>query len=260
MRTIQDILRLSPKERASEYKAVDIDKVWIDDVCYDNYGTYSFIWEKSYVKSPERANNGSIGNLNSYSTFLTPHLKIDFSLMSIDYYRRLMQQIYGRNEFIVKCYDVIYNKKITVKMYFATEEMAKLWTIVEKVQQGADAWEEYIELVGVQGYTVELIGTNNDIDLVSVMYYPNYPSDVSQRPYPEFEAENDVYFGEDIIVGGNSTYPDNPPNGYEFAYWCTETSPNSASAIRYTNKTTLTVNPYGLTLYAIWQKRQSTRD
>ena len=70
-----------------EYEAVDISKVKIDEITLTNYKAYSFIWEKTFVKSPERSSDGSLGNLNSYATFLTPHLILDFSVMSIEDYR-----------------------------------------------------------------------------------------------------------------------------------------------------------------------------
>lgn len=260
-RTIEEILRLSRTERRSEYEAVNISKVLIDENEFANYGAYSFLWEKSYVKSPERSGDGSIGNLNSYATFVTGHLKIDFSVMSIDDYRRLMKLIYSKNEFVVKCYDVVYNTTATLKMYFSTEEMPKLWTIANMKQKGADDWEEWVDLVGVQGYTVEMIGTNNDIDLVSVMYYPNYPSSVTQKPSPDFQAEEDMYIGADFIVGASATYQNNPPNGYKFAYWASKVDEKgnpTNDSVRYDNGSVVTLDQQfistgGLTLYAVWQ-------
>lgn len=244
-RTVQQILGLSPTQR-SEYKAVSIGDIVINGRTFTNYGNYTFLWEKSYVKSPERSGNGTIGNLNSYATFITGHLKIDYSVMSIDDYRALMKMIYERNEFVVECYDVVYNKRISLKMYFATEEMPKLYTISHKRQSSEEEWEEWVDLVGVQGYTVEMIGTNNDLDLVSVLYYPNYPSNVTEKPFPEFEAEDDVYIGEEIIIGTNSTYKDNPPTGYKFSHW--ETKDGDV----YDDGAVVKVNSE-LVLYAVWQ-------
>ena len=168
MATIAEILRMSVEQRKTAYSATGIDKVIIDGNEFTDYKAFSFIWEKSYVKSPERSGDGSITNLNSYATFTTPHLKIDFSLMSIDSYRRLMELIYSRNEFLVTCYDIVGNRTTTNKMYFATEEMPKLWTIARALNG-----EEWVELLGVQEYVVEMIGTNADVELVSILYYDN---------------------------------------------------------------------------------------
>lgn len=209
-----------------QYQAVDIDKVKIDGNTFTNYGAYSFIWEKTFVKSPERSASGSIGNLNSYATFLTPHLILDFSIMSIDDYRQIMLLHYSANEFTVECYDPIYNRKIKVKMYFGTEEMAKLYTISQNRLLPDGMWEEWVDLVGVTEYKVELIGTNNDLDLVSVKYEYNAPLDDNDLPiYPNGapmpdQYEEDIYLGEEIVVGSNSTFPTTPPsNAYQFSHW-----------------------------------------
>ena len=156
--SIYDILSLNPAIPADweiisrKYNAVDIDKVIIDGDTFTNYGDFQFVWEKSYVKSPSRSNGGAIDNLNSYATFVTPHLILNFAVMSIDDYRAIMRKDLERNEFVVECYDPIYNKRTTVKMYFATPQMAKLYTIA-RTRFNGEAWEEYVELVGVHGGT-----------------------------------------------------------------------------------------------------------
>lgn len=238
-----------------EYEAVDIAEVKIDGNRFRNYGAYSFIWEKTFVKSPERSANGSLGNLNSYATFLTPHLIMDFSVMSIDDYRKIMLLHYGANEFTVECYDPIYNRKIKAKMYFGTEEMAKLYTIAQNRLLPNGQWEEWVDLVGVTEYKVELIGTNNDLDLVSVKYeystlksdgtleHPTFPDGSPANP----QFEEDVYIGEEIVIGANSTFPDTPPsNSLKFKHWIDD------SGLIYTNGAVVTVNS-PLTLYAVWE-------
>lgn len=244
-------------EEKREYEAVDISKVKIDEITLTNYGAYSFIWEKTYVKSPERSSDGSLGNLNSYATFLTPHLILDFSIMSIADYRAIMKLHYERNEFTVECYDPIYEKKITAKMYFATEEMAKLYTIAQNRLKTDGTWEEWVDLVGVSEYKVELIGTNNDLDLVSVRYEYNPPKDENNQliyptayPIPP-QYEEDVYVGEEIIIGQNSTFPSIPPsNEWQFDKWNTQADGNGEPK---SNGLALSVNG-DLTLYAQWKK------
>lgn len=166
MASVEEIIKLSLDDRHTNYQAngenKNIQYVEIDGIKLSDYQAYSFFWEKTYVKSPERAMDGSMSNLDTYTTFITGHFKIDFSLMSIDDYRIFMKLIYKKNEFTVKCYDVVYDKQITIKMYFATQEMPKLWTIVSKKQENLEKWEDYVDLVGVEGCTVEMIGTNTD--------------------------------------------------------------------------------------------------
>lgn len=258
-RSIYETLSLNPNIPqdweiiSREYEAVDIDKVYIDENCFTNYGQYQFIWEKTFVKEPKRGGRGNLGNLNSYTTFLTPHLIIDFSVMPIDDYRAIMKLHYERNEYTVKCYDIIYNRPIKVKMYFATEQMAKLYTINKTRLKGNGEWEDFIMLAGVKEYSVELIGTNNELDLISVFYNYNAPLDESGLPiYPNGspipnEAEEDVYMGEEIVVGANSTFPDMPPSSkYRFKHWVDK------DGTIYSNGKVLTVNAE-MTLYAVWE-------
>lgn len=162
---VKEILMLSPQDRRAKYAVANLDTVRIDNYTFSNCKAFSFLYEKTYLKEPERSSNGSIENLDSYGTFVTPHLKIDFSLFSIDDYRALMKMLYSKNEFIVECYDIVYNKREQHKMYFATEEMPKLWTIARAING-----EEWTELLGVEDYTVELIGTNVGLDTVVIRY------------------------------------------------------------------------------------------
>ena len=215
--TLKDILEMSPEERKAKYRVDSadkhIDKVTINGNVFTDYSAFSFLWEKSYVKSPVRSGDGTIGNLNSYATFLTPHLKIDFSLMSIDSYRKIMQLIYSGNEFLVTCYDVVNNKDTTNKMYFSTEEMPKLWTIVDALNGDENA----IMLLGVQDYTIEMIGTNADVDSIKINYYLNAPNQ-SGSTTPIFSE--DVAIGSEIVLGGNSGIDGYAFDGYSFnAKW-----------------------------------------
>jgi uncharacterized repeat protein (TIGR02543 family) len=254
--SVYDILALDPNKSADwkiidkKYRAVDIEKVIIDGDTFTNYGDFQFVWEKSYVKSPSRSNAGVIDNLNSYATFVTPHLILNFSIMSIDDYRAIMRKDLERNEFIVECYDPIYNKRITVKMYFATPQMAKLYTIAKTRMNGSE-WEDFVEIVGVHGYTVELIGTNADLDKVSVIYHLNPPADTGYAD--QTFGEDDVYQGEDIVIGGSaSNFVAETFGGiYKFAKW--NTSASGGEQGNYINDYSYTINS-DLELYAQWDK------
>lgn len=241
---MEDIYKKSLSERYADYDVYgserEIHKVVIDGNVFSGYKAFTFIWEKTFVKEPTRSSNGTIGNLNSYATFITPHLKINFAMMSIDDYRRLYRLILQKNEFTVTCYDIISDSKITKKMYFAPDQFPTLYTVARKLSSG----EKFIELTGVKDYTVELIGTNNELDLVSVTYLPNYPS--GQTPPSANEGENDVYIGEEIVIGKSSTFPNTPPNGYIFKHW------KDQYGTIYSNGSIITVERE-LVLASIWQ-------
>lgn len=257
---VEEILRLDPNNSVDwaiikdNYKADDIHKVVIDGDTFTNYGDFQFVWEKSYVKSPERSASGTIDNLNSYATFVTPHLIINFAVMSIDDYRAIMRKDLERNEFVVECYDPIYNKRISTKMYFGTPAMAKLRTIARKrFDPDTSVWEDFIELVGVDGYTVELIGTNSDLDFLSVSYLLNPPSDTGRAD--ESIGEEDIYKGQDVIIGAAaSSFVNETFDGkYRFAKW--NTSKTGGEQGNYTNGYSATINE-SLVLYAQWDKAE----
>lgn len=255
-RSIFDILKLNssiPEDVEvidREYRAVDIDKVVIDENVYTNYGAYSFIWEKTYVKSPQRSSGGVV-YLNSHSTFLTGHFVIDFSVISIDDYRSIMKQHYEKNEFIVKCYDPIYNKTIKLKMYFATEEMAKLYTINKRIWN-KDQWEDWIMLAGIQDYKLEMISTNADLDLVGVTYHFNPPADTGLLD--QTQGEESVYVGEEIIIGSNSDYQlETFGTKYKFSKWNTQPD---GSGVNYMDGYAYTINT-DLVLYAQWESQEN---
>ena len=241
---MEDVYKKSLSERYADYDVYgserEIHKVVIDGNVFSGYKTFTFIWEKSYTKEPERSSNGTIGNLNSYPTFITPHLKINFAMISIDDYRRFYRLMLQKNEFTVTCYDIVNDKRITKKMYFAPDQFPTLYTVARKLTSG----EKFIELTGVKDYTVELIGTNNELDLVSVTYLPNYPE--GQTPPSASEGENDVYIGAEVIIGKSSTYPKNPPIGYKFKNWV------DSNGEIYTNGYAYTINEE-LVLYAEWE-------
>lgn len=152
MTDIEDLIN-----NKDNYIADGMEEFTINGTVYKGYSEYTFVWEKSYVKSPERSGDGSMGNLDTYATFITPHMTAKYSLMSIDDYRSIMKQFLDNNEVTVTCYDPIYNKKTTNKMYFATPSAPNFYYIPST--DGND--NKTVDLLGVQNYTVELIGTNN---------------------------------------------------------------------------------------------------
>lgn len=138
----------------SQNVATKMAQFQVDDQVYTGVDNYTFIWEKTYVKSPSRSMSGAIGNLENLPTFVTPHMTATYSQMPINDYRRLVKQALSKNEFTVKCFDPIYNVETTNKMYFGTLQSPKFVTRAES--------DGTVTLISVLDYTVDLIGTNND--------------------------------------------------------------------------------------------------
>ena len=252
-RSIEQILGLNPNipedwgEISTTYEATEIKYIKIDGDTFTNYGDFQFVWEKSYVREPTRSGDGTIGNLNSYATFITPHLIINFSVMSIDDYRSIMRKDLGKNEFLVECYDPIYNTTTVNKMYFAPQSLAKLYTI-NRMRLNGDAWEEFIELAGVHDYTVELIGTNSAVDTISVTYHLNPPAGLTND---RTEGEDDVYVGQEVVIGKSSTFQSETFGGrYNFIGW--NISPQGGETGNYVDGTAYAITG-NLVLYAKWQ-------
>lgn len=226
--TLRDILfNNTPEARARIYgvsgrynvgdKIIErhIDRITIDGNVFTDYRAYSFALLKSYVKSPVRSGSGVIENLNSYATFLTPQLQIDFSIISIDSYRALIKLLRSKNEFTVTCYDVVENMDVTYKMYFEPNELPKLYTIARALNG-----DDIVELLGVQDFSIKMVGTNSALDNISVIYHLNPPSDSGATD--RTIAENDLVKGQEVIIGQASTFQDETFNGkYKFNGWNT---------------------------------------
>jgi hypothetical protein len=165
-RTIEEQASRLPQEYRANYEATVLDQVEIDGNIIRGYMEYSFLNEKSYFEQPTRSLNGSIENINSYTTFLTPRLIIKYNMMNIDDYRKLMLLLQSKNEFTVTCYDIVLDKRVTHKMYAAPTQMPIIY-------------QRYLKALGVQEFSIELIGTNNGVEDYTVTYDYNIPKDVS---------------------------------------------------------------------------------
>ena len=205
--TLRELLGLSlDNVERKRYNANAIGKqisvVKIDGVEISGFKAFSFVRKLSYTTEPKRAGDGSLGNIDSIPVILTPQLQIDFSLLFIDSYRKIMNLIYARREHFVECYDVVRDVRVQEKMYFEPEELPKLVAIAREFQGDEDS---VIELLGVQDYTVVLTGTNNPTEQITTIYLDKEDNILSA----ESGAEN-----SEFLVGANVVVPDY--NGYAF--------------------------------------------
>lgn len=199
--TIREILGLDfGDEKRAKYNANSGDKriseVTIDGVKITGYSAFSFVRKLTYVKSPTRSADGTIGNLDSYPVFTTSQLQIDFSLLDIDMYRSIMNLIYARREHIVECYDIVRDTRVTEKMYFEPEELPKLMTITRQLQGYSDS---IIELLGVQDYVVTMVGTNMPNEIININYY-NYYNKPIENASEQMVENTEIIIGEGVTV------------------------------------------------------------
>ena len=160
-RTVEEQASRLPLEIRQKYKETQLDRIEIDGCEIHGYFEYSFMEEKSYAEQPVRANDGSIENLDDYTTFLTPRLIIKYNMMNIDDYRTLMTFLKSKNTFNVTCYDIVADRRATHEMYFANPQMPVIY-------------QRYLAALGVQDYTIELIGTNRRTEDMKIIFYIDY--------------------------------------------------------------------------------------
>jgi hypothetical protein len=223
----------------------------IDGNVFQGYFEYSYLAEKAYKTQPVRSNDGSIPDINQYATFLTPRLVIKYNMMDIEDYRRLMLLLQSKNEFTVSFYDIVLDKRVTHKMYFATPQMPIIY-------------QQYLKVMGIQEYNIELIGTNNDVVVNSVDYYYNIPYGISWG-YNEMSRQDFPTNVSDVVGGANASYSVGGDtfalnsekteellgNKYKFKCWNTKAD---GSGLNYIDGDAYFIHRYTV-LYAIWESR-----
>lgn len=157
-RTISEQAKRLPLEFQTKYRTTALDRIEIDGCEIHGYFEYSFMEEKSYMEQPVRSQDGSIENLDDYTTFLTPRLIIKYNMMNIEDYRTLMTFLKSKNAFNVTCYDIVADRRVTHEMYFANPSMPVIY-------------QRYLSALGVQDYTIELIGTNRKTADMNIDFY-----------------------------------------------------------------------------------------
>ena len=143
--------------RPSLVNAKYISEFKLDDQTYSGFKGYSFFWEQTLVKEPERSAAG-VTDLTSHAYFLTPHLRIDFSLISWNDFKRLRQQQLSKLYFTLECYDTDFGMPIKEEVYFHPATLPNFVTMARTLNG-----EKWTEILGAKDFTVELVGTNREI-------------------------------------------------------------------------------------------------
>lgn len=225
-RTAEEQAKRLPLDLRERYLASQIDRITISagtkTINLTGYAEYSFFEEKSYTTQPVRTLDGKIEDIDEYETFLTPRLIIKYSMMNIDDYRETMKLFKKHNAFIVRCYDVVEDKIIEREMYVAPSSMPTIY-------------KQYLIAMGIQEFTIELIGTNRTADFTvlrdgkteihSAPIGAAWRTFVDEIPYLEISGSStidDVYLpdsslfnsvGElvspdDVVINGEEYYVD----------------------------------------------------
>lgn len=218
--------QLTEREKNLHFLEIDGQKI-------GGYGTYSFYIQKTYAKEPTRSSSGSIDNLDSYSTFLTPTVKIKFNALSLQQYQKIIQIIHSKNEHRVKCYDIVYDTERTFNAYFAPDDYPELFILD-------------FDVVAVLNYEIELIGTNTSLNKCSITYHINDPDKVVS----ETRDSNDYNVGQEVIVGKGAEEI-KKLEGYTFDRWYTKQDKESEDGVWYVDGQAIVLSN-DLVLYAQW--------
>lgn len=244
-RSVYEQANRLPLELREKYQETQLDRIEIDGVEIMGYFEYSFLEEKSYFEQPVRSDDGSIESIDSYNTFLTPRLIIKYNMMHIDDYRKLMKLLKSKNAFMVTCYDIVEDCRVTHEMYFAPPSMPIIY-------------QQYLMALGIREYTIELIGTNRKKSF-EINYYYNLPIELEERFRYEFPLVEPFYYSPNIpqnkpYVIGEFELPDGrllsdwaADLGY-ISNWNTE---QNGTGIAYANITRYFIYK-DLKLYAQW--------
>ena len=193
-RTVEEQKARLPQAYQSNYEKTVLDQIEIDGNIICGYFEYSFLSEKSYAEQPSRALDGSMENINTLVTFLTPRLIIKYNMMNIADYRKLMILLQSKNEFTVTCYDIVLDKRVTHKMYAAPTQMPIIY-------------QQYLMALGVQEFSLELIGTNNGVQDYTVTYDYNIPVPYDLY-FPQGSATQTFKQNASGAIGETATYTD----------------------------------------------------
>ena len=220
-------------------------RIRINGIELPSYSDYSYIDVKSYFTEPVRSALGVINNLNSYATFLTPKLKFSFKAMPIGAYRILMQLIKDYNEFTVEAYDIVSDSYVIRKMYFSPKDYPNIFNYG-------------YEVLRIREEEFELIGTNADIDELSLVYHSN-PDNGGQLTSFEgtditsgltFYANQEIKVGDyDIGVEGNTDPLSFTNTGYRIDSWNTKAD---GTGTTYPTGAILNNQINSFVLYARW--------
>lgn len=101
---------------------------------------------KTYVTSPLRSNDGSIGNINDYDVFFVPRIIISFNFISFEDYVFLNDIINSSNEYYIWYFDHNANRMVGDYFYLTPEESEKLLYVDGSIK-------------GIQNLTLSFVGT-----------------------------------------------------------------------------------------------------
>ncbi len=256
--TINEVLQLPLEQRLSLYGTKNVTSFTLDTETYTGYKGYSFFWELTLVSEPERSQNGEM-DLTSNAYFITPHLRIDFSLISYHDFMRLRQQQLSKLYFKLQCFDTDFNRMIEEEVYFHPDTLPNFKFMARRLNG-----EKWTEILGAKDYTIELVGTNRGVEKKDITYNLNVPTDVTwsnqTQVVKQFAKNTTVGVGNNafIVTGKDDKDEDivekistlTFDDKYKFKWWSTK---QDGSGFNYIDGDEYFLRE-NTEVYAIWEK------
>lgn len=232
---------------------MNIAHLTIDGDVISGYGSYSFVRVVEYVTEPTRSQNGQIANLDSYTTFTTPKVRIKFNALSIDGYRLLMQKILSKREFNVGCWDFTYTdgdhpngRWVHQNMYFYPNDYPEIF-------------QYDLEVLAIMNYEIELIGTNTNNENIVITLNLNAPNSTPEESAKAYIS--DAFQDEETLLPYPNSFPAKSSadivsfGGRDYKFVCWNTKPDG-SGVSYSERREAKFNG-DTTLYAKWYSGKS---
>lgn len=162
----------------------------------DLVSDYKVFNTKTYVSSPVRSNDGSIGNINDYDVFFVPRIIISFNFISYDKYLYLNDIINSSNEYSITYFDISSNITNTDNFYLTPEESEKLLYVDGDIK-------------GISNLTLSFVGTLTNTRKTTMKFMHSDGSVLSEKSVDFGErVQLSSIYGVPVFPGYNSYWVD----------------------------------------------------
>lgn len=165
--------------------------ITIDGVVFKSigYGMLKSANVMSYKDEPTRADDFTMADINTYTRRIVPEVSIGFKLISATEFVKLKTLLNKKVEHIVEYYDNDFGYYVTHRMYVQPAELQDFFSRGQSV-------------IGVQNYTITLVGTMNDEPNFTITYNVE---DLVKGNVKDYDI-NTKFAYEDIALGGDGYY------------------------------------------------------
>lgn len=122
---------------------------------YENLKTTN---QMTYSEEPSRQEEGSMQNIEEFTSFVLGAGDIGFSLMSEETYRRLKEKLLSKRTFEVEYYDSDFDRFIKRNMYVKPQDLQAFLSYGNRI-------------IGMRNFTISFVATMNEEDKIKTTFY-----------------------------------------------------------------------------------------